>query len=91
MSIKVFSGRECTLNESGQYLKIEANTSTDLKSEQYVSIESKWGDRVELTGITVHDVVHVVLLDCSRETKVLIRDWLADEIIRADIKTTLTS
>ena len=75
MSMKYFNTRgEEFVNESGKFLDISSDTSSD--TYQCVTISGRFGTVFQITGVTVHQVVRSVLTNCSLRTKLAVRDWL---------------
>ena len=82
MVVRVENKKETLFNIHGSFVDITVDVGSDNKKDQYVRLEEirYGGQYVEISGVTVHDLVQKVLKGCSLRMKTVIRDWLTKQI-----------
>ena len=82
MVVRVENKKETVFNIHGSFVDITVDVGSDNKKDQYVRLEEirYGGQYVEISGVTVHDLVQKVLKGCSLRMKTVIRDWLTKQI-----------
>jgi hypothetical protein len=80
--VRVENKKETVFNIHGSFVDITVDVGSDNKKDQYVRLEEirYGGQYVEISGVTVHDLVQKVLKGCSLRMKTVIRDWLTKQI-----------
>jgi len=80
--VRVENKKETLFNIHGSFVDITVDVGSDNKKDQYVRLEEirYGGQYVEISGVTVHDLVQKVLKGCSLRMKTVIRDWLTKQI-----------
>ena len=80
MSVKVYDCGDNFLEIHGRWAEVEVFSNSLKDSDQYVAIKGNFGDKVEVTGKTVHEIVSKVLMDSPDSMKLQIAKWLTHQV-----------
>ena len=80
MSVRAYDSGDRCVEIHGRWAEVEVFSNSLKGSDQYVAVKGNFGDKVEITGKTVHKIVSEVLKDSPNSVKLQIAKWLTDQV-----------
>lgn len=80
MSVRAYNGGDECLEIHGRWASVEVFSNSLKSADQYVAVRGNFGDKIEITGVTVHEIVSEVLKDSPNSMKLQIAKWLTDQV-----------
>ena len=80
MSARAYNGGDEVVEIHGRWADVKVFCKSLKSADQYVAVEGSFGDMIEITGATVHEIVSKVLTDSPDSMKLQIAKWLTHQV-----------